>query len=139
MQPFRYLNGYHCHIFYVYQRIQTRKDDALMTNSTYLQVRTSAADKEQASAIVEELGTNLSTVVNMLLKQIIITRSIPFQLKLAPAYSGQEAISEVRATMAMEHMPLNEEDISRLEKYQHASAAERESIRSALLQELLEV
>lgn len=110
-----------------------------MTNSTYLQVRTSAADKEQASAIVEELGTNLSTVVNMLLKQIIITRSIPFQLKLAPAYSGQEAISEVRATMAMEHMPLNEEDISRLEKYQHASAAERESIRSALLQELLEV
>ena len=110
-----------------------------MTNSTYLQVRTNTSDKEQASEIVEELGTNLSTVVNMLLKQIIITRSIPFPLKLAPAYSRQEAISEVRATMAMEHMPLDETDISRLQMYQNASATERESIRSALLQELLEV
>ena len=53
-------------------------------------------------------------------------------------YSRQEAISEVRATMAMEHMPLDETDISRLQMYQNASATERESIRSALLQELLE-
>ena len=53
---------------------------------TYLQVRTTEADKQAASAILDELGTNMSAVVNMLLKQIIITRSIPFEVKLnAPA------------------------------------------------------
>ena len=37
---------------------------------TFLQVRTDERDKEQASVILEQLGTNLSSVVNMLLKQI---------------------------------------------------------------------
>ena len=49
---------------------------------TYLQVRTTEADKQAAAAVLEELGTNMSAVVNMLLKQIIITRSIPFDVKL---------------------------------------------------------
>ena len=49
---------------------------------TFLQVRTDTKDKEQASAILEELGTNLSSVVNMLLKQIILTKSIPFEIKI---------------------------------------------------------
>lgn len=31
--------------------------------------------------ILEQLGTNLSSVVNMLLKQIIMTKSIPFGSK----------------------------------------------------------
>lgn len=46
---------------------------------TFLQVRTDERDKEQASVILEELGTNLSSVVNMLLKQIIMTKV--FRLK----------------------------------------------------------
>ena len=110
-----------------------------MANSTYLQVRTNSNDKEKASAIVEELGTNLSTVVNMLLKQIIITRSIPFDIKLDPSYSSQESISEVCATMSMEHMSLEPKDISELKKYQNASASEREKIRSSLLNKLSEI
>ena len=52
-----------------------------MANS-FLQVRTNDIDKQMASEILEDLGTNLSTVVNMLLKQIVITRSIPFEIKL---------------------------------------------------------
>ena len=50
---------------------------------TFLQVRTDERDKEQASVILEELGTNLSSVVNMLLKQIIMTKSIPFEVNAA--------------------------------------------------------
>lgn len=109
-----------------------------MANSTYLQVRTDSTDKAQASAIVEALGTNLSTVVNMLLKQIIITRSIPFEIKLSPIYSKSEAVSEVQATMTMEHMPLDDKDILQLEAYQGASASERDKIRSVLLRQLSE-
>ena len=46
----------------------------IMANTSLLQVRTSAEDKEKASAILEKLGTNLSAVVNMLIKQIIIMK-----------------------------------------------------------------
>ena len=50
---------------------------------TFLQVRTDERDKEQASVILEQLGTNLSSVVNMLLKQIIMTKSIPFEVRMS--------------------------------------------------------
>ncbi len=52
-----------------------------MTN-TFLQVRVDEKDKEKAAEILEHLGTNLSAVVNMMIKQIIITKSIPFEIKL---------------------------------------------------------
>ena len=38
--------------------------------------------KEQAEAIMAKLGIPASTVINMLYKQIILTRSIPFSLSL---------------------------------------------------------
>ena len=54
-----------------------------MANS-FLQVRVNEDDKERASQIRENLGTNLSTVVNMMIKQIILTESIPFEVKMGP-------------------------------------------------------
>ena len=41
--------------------------------------------KEQAEAIMAKLGVPASTVINMLYKQIIMTRSIPFSLSLPHA------------------------------------------------------
>lgn len=38
--------------------------------------------KEQAEAIMAKLGVPASTVINMLYKQIIMTRSIPFALSV---------------------------------------------------------
>ena len=38
--------------------------------------------KEQAEAIMAKLGVPASTVINMLYKQIIMTRSIPFSLSI---------------------------------------------------------
>ena len=49
---------------------------------TYLQVRTDSKDKEEATRILDELGTNVSQVVNMLLKQIILKQEIPFDMDL---------------------------------------------------------
>lgn len=51
-------------------------------SDTYLQVRTTEADKQAAAEVLEDLGTNLSAVVNMLLKQIVLTKGIPFDVKL---------------------------------------------------------
>ena len=38
--------------------------------------------KEQAKETLEYLGTNFSNVINMLLRQIILTESIPFEIKV---------------------------------------------------------
>lgn len=98
-----------------------------MSNTSLLQVRTSAEDKEKASKILEKLGTNLSAVVNMMIKQIILTEGIPFEVKMnRSAYTEMEAIDEVKATMAMEGMELTEEDLRILYAYKNGEASAEE-------------
>lgn len=99
---------------------------------TFLQVRTDTKDKEQASVILEELGTNLSSVVNMLLKQIILTKSIPFEIKIPCLYTSEEQVFEVSASMAMEQMPLDKEDIKLLKEYQEKK--DKDAIRQQILE-----
>ena len=99
---------------------------------TFLQVRTETKDKEQASIILEELGTNLSSVVNMLLKQIILTKRIPFEIKIPQIYTTEEQIAEVSASMAMEQMPLDKNDINLLKEYQESG--DKDNIRKQLLE-----
>ncbi|MCM1183610.1 MAG: type II toxin-antitoxin system RelB/DinJ family antitoxin [Roseburia sp.] len=89
-----------------------------MANTSLLQVRTSTEDKEKASEILEKLGTNLSAVVNMMIKQIIITEGIPFEIKMNHSvYSDAESVKEVKATMAFEGMDLTQEDMRMLHSY----------------------
>lgn len=38
--------------------------------------------KEQAKETLDYLGTNFTNVINMLLRQIILTESIPFEIKV---------------------------------------------------------
>ena len=38
--------------------------------------------KEQATDTLDFLGTNFTNVINMLLRQIILTESIPFEIKV---------------------------------------------------------
>lgn len=108
-----------------------------MANS-FLQVRTNEEDKQKAGEILEELGTNLSTVVNMLIKQIIITKSIPFEAKINHSYTRNEMVSEVKATMAMEDMPLSDDEVNLLKQYQRASKKQRMNIRNLILEEYAE-
>jgi addiction module RelB/DinJ family antitoxin len=82
---------------------------------TYIQVRADEEDKRQAAEILVGLGTNLSTVVNMLLKQIIRTKSIPFEIRLdEAAYTNEEIAQEVDATLRMEGMNLTGDELARL-------------------------
>ena len=95
-----------------------------MSNTSLLQVRTSAEDKEKASEILENLGTNLSAVVNMMIKQIILTEGIPFEVKMNhPVYSKTEAVKEVEATMAFEGMELTEDDLQILYAYKNGQVS----------------
>ena len=108
-----------------------------MANTSLLQVRTSSEDKEKASEILEKLGTNLSAVVNMMIKQIIITESIPFEIKINhPVYSTTEAIKEVEASMAFEGIELTKEDIQMLHDYK-AGVITGDELRKQILNEVM--
>ena len=104
-----------------------RRRTNIMSNTSLLQVRTSAEDKEKASEILEKLGTNLSAVVNMMIKQIILTEGIPFEVKMnRPVYAKTEAIKEVQATMAFEGMELTEDDLQLLYAFKNGEASGEE-------------
>lgn len=107
-----------------------------MSNTSLLQVRTSAEDKEKASEILEKLGTNLSAVVNMMIKQIILTEGIPFEIKMSHlAYTKTEAVKEVEATMAFEGMELTEDDLQILYAYKNGEIAGDE-LRHGIIEEV---
>lgn len=67
----------------------------------------------------------------MLLKQIILTKSIPFEIKMPQTYSNDEKLSEIQATMSMENLQLTSEDIRLLKEYQLSE--DKDTIRNQLL------
>jgi addiction module RelB/DinJ family antitoxin len=50
--------------------------------------------KEQAEAILSKLGIPVSTAINMLYKQIIMTRSIPFSLTVPAAPIARDEMDD---------------------------------------------
>ena len=75
----------------------------------------------------------MSAVVNMLIKQIIITEGNPFEVKMSrPVYSAEEVVNEARATMAFEDMDLTEEEIRMLYAYKNGEVSGDELRRGIL-------
>ena len=63
--------------------------------TTNLNIRTDKAVKDQAEAIFNELGLNMTTAVNMFLRTAIRENGIPFELKLdVPNDTTATAIEE---------------------------------------------
>ena len=66
--------------------------------STNLNIRTDKEVKAQAEKIFEALGLNMTTAVNIFLRQAIRERGIPFEVKLdVPNDTTVAAIREGRA------------------------------------------
>ena len=81
-----------------------------------VQARTPESVKENATNILDKLGLNMSTYINMALNQLIIQEGIPFSIKLAKeSYTDTEKISEVSATLALEGMKLDDNDLQLLQ------------------------
>lgn len=69
--------------------------------TTNLNIRTDKAIKDQAEAIFNELGLNMTTAINMFLRTTIRENGIPFDLKLdTPNEITASAIEEGRRLMA---------------------------------------
>lgn len=81
-----------------------------------VQARTPERIKNNATEILDKLGLNMSTYINMALNQLIIQEGIPFSVKLSKeSYTAAEQISEVAATLEMEGMKLDDQDIQMLQ------------------------
>ena len=66
-----------------------------MATVTNLNIRTEKAVKEAAESIFAELGLNMTTAVNIFLKQTIRENGIPFSLKMnTPNETTMAAIAE---------------------------------------------
>ncbi len=82
-----------------------------METMDLVQARTPKSVKTTANTILDTLGLNMSTYINMALKQLIIQGGIPFSVKVVQnTYTVEEVINEINATMAMEGMPLTSSD-----------------------------
>ena len=55
-----------------------------MSKTTNINVRLDPDLKEQAELVLGQLGIPLSNAVNIFLKQVVIQRCIPFEVKLPP-------------------------------------------------------
>lgn len=98
------------------------KRGAFMEQMGIVQARTPESVKENATNILEKLGLNMSTYINMALNQLIIQEGIPFSVKLAKtSYTDEEKISEVAATLKMEGLQLSDSDISMLQEIKHGN------------------
>lgn len=66
-----------------------------MNNSTNLNIRIDKNVKESSEKIFEDLGLNMTTAINMFLRQVIIVNGIPFEIKRnTPNQETIDAIEE---------------------------------------------
>jgi len=68
-------------------------------STTATSIRLNTENRDKANEIYEQLGTNLSSVVNMLNAQVVIHGRIPFELETQPRYSAETlaAAAEIEA------------------------------------------
>lgn len=98
-----------------------------------VQARTPKSVKTTANDILDTLGLNMSTYINMALKQLIIQGGIPFSVKVnQSAYTLVEAIREIDATLKMEGMPLSSNDLDMLKEIKAGNLTTDEARRAIL-------
>ena len=95
--------------------------------NTNLNVRTDAALKGEATEILSGLGLNLSSAINLFLKQVVLTKGLPFEVRLDSKVNKEAAIRNVAATLAMEGMALSQAETSELGGFYDLSEEEQES------------
>ena len=103
-----------------------------------IQVRVPAGLKERTSKLFESLGTSTSDVIRMMLIKADETKSIPFQVRTgAYPITANERIEEIKATFALEGMPLTPEDEQELIDVELARTT-TEELREKALKEIKE-
>ncbi|MBR2741241.1 type II toxin-antitoxin system RelB/DinJ family antitoxin [Candidatus Saccharibacteria bacterium] len=108
------------------------------TTNNLIQVRVSADLKERTAKLFEKLGTNTSDVIRLMLMRADETQSIPFPIRTeAYPISANQRIEEIKATFALEGMPLDEQDVKDLQDIELGRTT-TEAVRQRILKEIKE-
>ncbi|MCL2046957.1 MAG: type II toxin-antitoxin system RelB/DinJ family antitoxin [Oscillospiraceae bacterium] len=59
--------------------------------STNINIRTDSELKAQAQAVLEDLGLDLSTAINIFLRQVVRKEAIPFEISRSPLSNNNRA------------------------------------------------
>ncbi len=79
-----------------------------MPKNANLNIRTTLEVKKGAETVLNDLGLNISSAVNLFLKQVINYKGIPFDLRL-PNQETQQAIDDVNNRRDLESADTVEE------------------------------
>lgn len=75
----------------------------MATKSANILARVEPEVKEQAEEILSKLGIPVSVVINMLYKQIIMTKSIPFSVALPKEPATRDSMTTKEYDLIMEN------------------------------------
>ena len=70
-----------------------------MNNTTNLNIRIDKTVKESSEKVFEELGLNMTTAINIFLRQVIRVNGIPFEIK--GSIPKQETIEAMEESIAI--------------------------------------
>lgn len=69
---------------------------------TTINVRTDEKRKKRATAILNELGLDMSSAIQLFLQQVIITKSIPFPIRTVNGYTVEQEAAMLRDVADLE-------------------------------------
>lgn len=84
-----------------------------MGKTATINVRVDESDKKSAEQVLKQLGMPMSTLVTLLLKQVTLTKSVPFDITLPKAPSS----------VSLEGMTADEFEQMMVAAYQEAESA----------------
>ena len=84
-----------------------------MPKNANLNIRTTLEIKKRAELILNDLGLNISSAVNLFLKQVINYKGIPFDLRL-PNQETQQAMDDVNNRRNLESADTVEETFQKI-------------------------
>ena len=79
-----------------------------MASSAFVRARIDERLKDEAAAVLAEMGLTVSDVVRMTLNRVVKDRALPFELKV-PNGETRTAIEESRAMMKARRARFNDE------------------------------
>ena len=85
-----------------------------MPKNASLNIRTTPEIKKGAELILNGLGLNISSAVNLFLKQVINYKGIPFDLRL-PNHETQQAMDDVNNRRNLESADTAEEMFQKID------------------------
>ena len=104
-----------------------------MADTALIQFRVDKDLKQEVSDICEALGTDLPTVFRMCMKQMKMSRGIPFPTRLSEDVVTKSEALEAFEQLRMEAMNTPEMSLNEINGEIEAARAERKARRSAVV------